>query len=207
MVRAVLLRSPVSYRNLSSRIVILVRRLRRWRFSGQSRRSVGNQGIQGRQGDGIQGGHCTRIIPTTKATTVTTTTAYPRYMNFIVARMIISDMRTSCDQHALLYRNTARARAAGRAAGPDRAPCATRPHHRRAHGTRNALWLPSPSLHPVFDGVDDRPGLIGSGASRNSALFRVRRVQEDGDPESPALRPPERTHHKKRNHCATRVMG
>jgi hypothetical protein len=28
----------------------------------------------------------------------------------------------------------------------------------------------------VFDGVDDRPGLIRSGASRNGALFRLRRL-------------------------------
>ena len=31
-------------------------------------------------------------------------------------------------------------------------------------------------LAPVFDGVDDRPGLIGSGTSRNGALFRLRRL-------------------------------
>jgi hypothetical protein len=104
---------PLSYRSRSSRIVILVKRLRKWRSNGQSRRSAGNQGIQGFQGDGIQGGHCTRIIAKTKATTITTTTAYPRYMNFIVGRMIISDMRTSCDPYALLYRNAARTSTVG----------------------------------------------------------------------------------------------
>jgi hypothetical protein len=54
-----------------------------------------------------------RIVATTKATTITTTTAYPRRMNFIVGRMIISDMRTSRDQDALLYRDAARTRAVG----------------------------------------------------------------------------------------------
>jgi hypothetical protein len=54
-----------------------------------------------------------RIIATTKATTITATAAYPRYMNFIVGRMIISDMLTSCDQCALLYRDSARTRAVG----------------------------------------------------------------------------------------------
>ena len=39
--------------------------------------------------------------------------AYPRYMNFIVGRMIISDMRTSCYPYAVLHRDAARARAAG----------------------------------------------------------------------------------------------
>jgi hypothetical protein len=39
--------------------------------------------------------------------------AYPRYMNFIVGRMIISDMRTSCDQYALLHRDAAKTRAVG----------------------------------------------------------------------------------------------
>jgi hypothetical protein len=34
-------------------------------------------------------------------------------MNFIVGRMIISGMRTFCDQYALLYRDAAKTRAAG----------------------------------------------------------------------------------------------
>jgi hypothetical protein len=34
-------------------------------------------------------------------------------MNFIVGRMIISDMRTSCDQYALLHRDAAKGRAVG----------------------------------------------------------------------------------------------
>jgi len=32
-------------------------------------------------------------------------------MNFIVGRMIISDMRTSCDQYALLHRDAGKTRA------------------------------------------------------------------------------------------------
>jgi hypothetical protein len=39
--------------------------------------------------------------------------AYPTYMNFIVGRMIISDMRTSCDQYALLHRDAGKTRAVG----------------------------------------------------------------------------------------------
>jgi hypothetical protein len=34
-------------------------------------------------------------------------------MNFIVGRMIISDMRTSCDQYALLHRDAGKTRAVG----------------------------------------------------------------------------------------------
>src|SRR5208282_1102299 len=44
-----------------------------------------------------------RSIATTEATTITITTAYPMYMNFIVGRMIISAIRTSGDQSAPLY--------------------------------------------------------------------------------------------------------
>jgi hypothetical protein len=35
-------------------------------------------------------------------------------MNFIVGRMVISDMRTSCDQYARLHRDTAKTRAVGK---------------------------------------------------------------------------------------------
>jgi hypothetical protein len=34
-------------------------------------------------------------------------------MNFIVGRMIISDMRTSCDQYSLLQGDAAKTRAVG----------------------------------------------------------------------------------------------
>jgi hypothetical protein len=39
--------------------------------------------------------------------------AYPRYMNFIVGRMIISDILTFWGPYALLYRDAARTRAVG----------------------------------------------------------------------------------------------
>jgi hypothetical protein len=44
---------------------------------------------------------------------VCATAAYPKYMNFIVGRMIISDMRTSYDQYALLHRDAPKTRAVG----------------------------------------------------------------------------------------------